>query len=148
MVTEEHHTSVVSLRSMRKEVERGIVIEQEVVWSSTLTSDNVWSLDWISAEEDWEIEADNIVVTLALVLLATARLREWHTYRVELDSKTTRIARKIWKLSAKSDSRISDEDRCLGTDALQEVRLGQMGHVFRDFEVAESATTARMDHSL
>lgn len=73
MVTEEHHAGMITLGSMRKQIEGGIVVEQEVVWSSALRSDDIWPLDWISAEEDWEVETDNVIVALPLFWLANTR---------------------------------------------------------------------------
>lgn len=70
MVTEEHHASMVSVFRQQKiylsakhvcwvpfgrmsqQVERSIVVQQEVVRSPSLAADGIWTLDGIPAEED------------------------------------------------------------------------------------------------
>jgi hypothetical protein len=46
VVTEKHLASMVSLGRKSEKIEEGIIIQQEVHMN------DVWTLDWISAEED------------------------------------------------------------------------------------------------
>jgi hypothetical protein len=90
-------------------------------------------LDRITAEEDWEVESNDVVVTLT---------------SVELDSKTSGVASLIGELPAKGDSRETNKGRCLLAWTLEEVRLGHVGHICSGLEVSKSSRAARVDHSL
>ena len=85
VVAEEHHSSVVAFWGMRQQIECGIVVKQEVVRSPALRANDIGTLNGISAEEDGEVETNNIVVTLA---------------GVELDGKATRVPGEIGELSS------------------------------------------------
>ena len=76
VVGEEHHASMVTFWCVRKQVEGGIVVQQEVIGSSRLGANDVGTLDRITAEKDGEVEADDVVVALA---------------GIELDGETARI---------------------------------------------------------
>jgi hypothetical protein len=52
VITEEHQTSMVSLRSAAKEVKDAIVVEQEVLGIAVLRPNDIWALDRVSAEEN------------------------------------------------------------------------------------------------
>ena len=106
VVTKEHQTSVVTLRCVCQEIKYGIVINQEVGRVTGLRADNVGTLDRITAEEDGEVEADNVVVAFS---------------GVELDGKTTRVACFVWVFSAHCDSTKADKDRCLLANTGEEV---------------------------
>jgi hypothetical protein len=116
MIAEEHHACVVALRSMSQKVEGGIVIQQEVVRSAALRSNDIWSLDRVTAEKDGEVESNNVIVSFT---------------GVEFDSKASWIAGKIWKFSSQGDGRISEENGCLDSGTSQEVRLRPVSHLMR-----------------
>ena len=69
-------------------------------------SNYVWSLDGIAAEEDGEVEADDVVVAL---------------HGVKLNGETTGVASFIRVLTTNGDCGESDEDRSLFTYAGEEV---------------------------
>ena len=55
VVGEEHQTSVVALRSVAQKIEGSIVVEQEVLGVASLRTDDIRSLEWVTAEEDREV---------------------------------------------------------------------------------------------
>lgn len=59
VVREEHQTSVVAFRSVSQKIEGSIIIEQEVLGVASLRADDIWSLNRITAEEDWEVLKQN-----------------------------------------------------------------------------------------
>jgi hypothetical protein len=133
MIAEEHHASMITLRSVSEQVECRIVIEQEVVRSASLRSDDVRTLDGIATEEDREIQTHDIVVALA---------------GVEFDGKASWIPGQVGKLASQGHCRVAKEDGCLRSESLEKVGLGQVRHVLSRFEMTESTTTARVDHPL
>ena len=52
VITEEHHACVVAFRIVCQKVKEGIVIQEKVVRVTSLRADDIWALDWVSAEED------------------------------------------------------------------------------------------------
>lgn len=68
---------------------------------SLLRSNVVRSLEWVSDEEDGEVQADEIIVPVL---------------GVELDSVTSRVSRRVGVFSAVGDGRESAEDRGLLAD--------------------------------
>ena len=52
VVTEEHHSGMVGLGSVGKEVERGVVVQEEVLRVPLLRANDVRSLHGVAAEED------------------------------------------------------------------------------------------------
>jgi hypothetical protein len=62
MITEEHQTSMVSLRSAAKQIKDAIVIEQEVLGIAVLGSNDIWALDRVSAEEDGLVKSTDVLL--------------------------------------------------------------------------------------
>lgn len=60
-----------------------------------LRTDDIRTLDWIAGEEDWPIEADNVIVALACV---------------QLDREASRVAGEIRELAPKSHSAEAKEE--------------------------------------
>ena len=105
-----------------QQVKGGIVIQEEVLWISGLRSNDIGTLNWVSAEKDrlltsektsrpvereeYPVQAYDIIVALA---------------SVELNCESAGIAGRIWELSAKGDSGEANEDGCFGASGLQEV---------------------------
>lgn len=80
-------------------------------------SNYVWSLDGIAAEEDGEVETDNVIVAL---------------HGVKLNGETTGVASFIRVLTTNGDCGESDEDRSLFTYAGEEV--GFLEEIFSIFQ--------------
>lgn len=108
VVAEEHKCSVIGLGCATQKVEKCIVINEEVGWVSMLRADNIRSLDGIAAEEDWEVEANHVIITFT---------------GVELDHKTMRITWEIRELAAQRDGTKAYEDGRLPTYFAQKERL-------------------------
>lgn len=81
-----------------------------------LGADNIRPLDRIAAEEDWEVEANQVVVALT---------------RVELDRKTARIACEVRELAAQRDRTEAYKDGRLFTYFAQKVGLGSISIIGR-----------------
>lgn len=111
VVGEEHEPCMIAFGSVAEEVKGCVVVEEEVLGITGLRADDIWTLNWVSAEEDGKVQPHDVVVSLP---------------GVELDSKTSRVAGFIWELSSKCDSRETNEDWCSGSGLLQEVRLGKV----------------------
>jgi len=62
VVTEEHDTGMNRFGGVAEQIECGIVVEQEVTGVACLGTDNIGSLDRVAAEEDREVEANDVVV--------------------------------------------------------------------------------------
>ncbi len=84
MIGEEHQTRMITLWCATKQVERGIVVEQEVLRVSCLRANDIRSLNWVAAEEDGKVQANDIIVAFA---------------SVELYGEATRISCFVWKLA-------------------------------------------------
>lgn len=52
VVGEEHHTCVVGFGCEGEEIKEGVVVEEEVLGAAGLGADDIWALNWVSAEED------------------------------------------------------------------------------------------------
>ena len=52
VITEKHQTCVISLRSAAEQVKDAIVVEQKVLGIAVLRSNNIWTLNRVSAKED------------------------------------------------------------------------------------------------
>jgi hypothetical protein len=93
VVTEEHETGMIAFWGVCEQIEQRIVVRKEVLGVARLRTDDVWPLNWVTAEEDglnlsvvcsnvrvidntYEVEANDIVVAF---------------HRVELDGETTRV---------------------------------------------------------
>lgn len=63
VIREEHQTSVVALRRAAEQVEGRVVVKEEVLRVAGLRADDVWPLDRVAAEEDREVQADDVVVS-------------------------------------------------------------------------------------
>lgn len=133
VVAKEHETSVVALRSVAEQVEDTVIVEEEVLGIAILRSDDIGTLNGISAEKDGEVQPYDVVVAL---------------YGVEFDGETARVAGLIRKFSSGRYGRETDEDGCLLADRGQEVRLGEVEHVFGGLKISECSRTARMHHAL
>jgi hypothetical protein len=53
MIAEEHETGVIRLRSVSKEVEEGIVVQQEIPRIAVLRANHIRTLERVTTEEDW-----------------------------------------------------------------------------------------------
>lgn len=118
VVTEEHHTGVNRFGGVAEQIECGIVVEQEVTRVACLGTDNIGSLDRVAAEEDREVEANNVVVAPRMKKSANCTLRtrlrlDHLLLGVELDSKTTRVASLVRELTTQGNGRETNEDGCL-----------------------------------
>lgn len=63
-----------------------------------LRTNDIWALDWITTEEDWPIEANNVIVALPCV---------------QLDGEASRVPGEIGKLTPKGDGAETKEEGCL-----------------------------------
>ena len=112
-VGEEHGSSMIGFRDVGEEIEGCVVVDEESLGVSTLTSDVVGSLHRVSDEEDGPIEAHNIVVSFACV---------------ELDSKSSGVSCQIRELASQSDRRVAKKDGSFRAGALEEVCFREMRH--------------------
>lgn len=111
--------------SICKQIEQGVVVQQEVRRIPVLGANNIGALNGITTEEHWlchrlvagvlgdlgmayKVQSHNVVVSLT---------------GVELDGKTPWISRLIRKLSAQGHSREADKDWSSHTLRPQEMRL-------------------------
>lgn len=151
VVAKEHQTRVIGLRSVTQEIKQSVLVEQEVLRVTPLRADDIRSLNRVSAEENGEVEADDVVVPFL---------------RVELDGESAGIPSFIGEFSAESDGREANKDWCLLPGRLEKIRFliissvppgsfimnlvvdtyGQIGHVLCDFKKAEGAAAAGVDH--
>lgn len=92
---------MIRLRDVGEEIKPRIVVKQERLGVSLLRSNIVRSLEWVTDEEDGEVQADEIVIPVL---------------GVELDSVTSRVSRRVGVFSAVSDGGESAEDRGLLAD--------------------------------
>lgn len=106
MVGEEHQAGVITLWSAAQKIKCSVIVEEEVFWVACLGPDHVGTLNGVTAEEDWEVQADNVVVAFL---------------GVEFDGESTRVSGLIRKFAAKGDGTEADEDRSLLSDGLEEV---------------------------
>ena len=111
MIGEEHQSSMVSLGCVGEQIERSVVIQQEVVWTTGLRADHVWALNGVSAEENGEIEAYNIVVAFT---------------SIELQCETAWVAGCVGEFTTQGDRGEADKDWGLNADAAEEVGLGKV----------------------
>ena len=127
VVAKEHEASVITFWRITQQVEESIVVEQKVLGIAELRTDDVRSLDWISAEENrldsvsiralgqsmrcdftYEVQTDDVVVAF---------------HRIEFDCKPSWISGLVGILPPRCDCREANEDRSFLTSALQEVRF-------------------------
>jgi len=123
VVTEEHETGMVAFWGVCEQIEKRVVVGKEVLWVARLRSDDIWPLDWVTAEEDglklsvvcsnvrvinetYEVETNDVVVAF---------------HCVELDGETTRITSLVWVLTSNGHSGEADEDGRLLADGRQEI---------------------------
>lgn len=118
---------MVPLGRVREQVNQRVEVEQPCHRVSVLGADDVGALDGVAAEEDGEVEPDDVVVAL---------------HGVELDGEAARVAALVGELAAKGDVGEADEHGGLFADRGEEVGLGQGGDVFGALEVAEGAGAA------
>ena len=124
---------MVTFRRQSEQVEGRVVVEEEVLRVAGLGANNVRALNWVAAEEDREVQADNVVVSFA---------------SVQLDGKPSGVASLIRELTAKSDRRKPDKSRSPLARTLQEVGLGQVRNIRSSFKVSKSSRAARVNHAL
>ncbi len=105
VITEKHASCVICFGDVGKQIEKRIHIQQEVSRIARLRSYHVWALDWIPTEKDWEIEANQVIVSLL---------------SVELDSEASRIAGLVRKLATECNCAKPDESRCFLADRAEE----------------------------
>ncbi|KAJ8612316.1 hypothetical protein MRB53_037526 [Persea americana] len=132
-VGEEHGACVIRLGHIGQEIKGSVVVDEEGLWVSALTSDVVRTLHRIADEEDGPVQTDDIVVAFL---------------GVELDRETSRIASEIGKLLAKRDGGEAQEQRSLLADLGEECGLCQMGYILGDLEVAEVPRSGRVHTTL
>lgn len=95
VIREEHHAGMIGLRNIGQKVENGIPINEEVLGVSLLAANNIGTLDGVTAEENWPVKTDNVVITV---------------WSVELGSKASRITAFVGEFTAKSDGRKTGKD--------------------------------------
>lgn len=91
-VREEHSSRVVRLWHIGKEIEGSIIIDEEGLRVSALTSDVIRSLHGVSNEEDRPVQSDNVVVAFS---------------GVELHGETSGVTCEIGKFFSESNGRES-----------------------------------------
>ena len=133
MVAEEHHASMIAFGSVRQQVKRRIVVQQKVVWSASLRSNNIRPLNRIAAEKDREVQTNHIIVALACV---------------ELDGEPPGVSCQIRELASQSDRRVAKKDGSFRAGALEEVCFREMRHVLGGLKVTEGATATGVHHPL
>lgn len=89
-------------------------------------------MEWVTNEEDWEVQADEIVVSVLCV---------------ELDGVSSRISSFIGVFSAVGDGRESTEDGGLLADGGEEGCLGEVADVFGYDEFTECGPSTGMNDS-
>ena len=94
---------------------------------------HIWEFDGVSDEEDRQIVAYQIVVSV---------------FGVELDGKTSWIASRIGRSSCTHHRRETDEDICLFLRVLEEFRASVFCHALVHLEVAVRAGTFSVNHTL
>lgn len=69
VVGEEHHAGVVVFWGVAKQIEGSAVVEQEGVGTTRLRSDDIRTLNGITAEEDGPVKADDMIVSFTSIEL-------------------------------------------------------------------------------
>jgi len=123
------------LGSQRHEVKHRIVVDEEVLWVAGLRPDDVGTKHGVSAEEDREVDAKNIIVALL---------------GVELESETAGIASAVRELLAVGDRAESAHERSLlsHSSRTKELGLRVSGHVLAELEVSHGTRAAGVDRAL
>lgn len=110
VVTKEHQSGVIALRNICKKIKQAVIVNQEVCRVPLLRSNNIGPLNRVSAEENWPVQTNNIVVSVI---------------GVHFNSKTTGVTPLIRELSSESHGGETNCYRCLPTSLLEEVCLKQ-----------------------
>jgi hypothetical protein len=133
VVGQQHQTGMIGLGNVRKEIKPSVVVEQERFGVSLLGSNIVRTLERVPDEENREVQADKIVVSVL---------------GIELDGVTSRVPRRVGILSAVRDSRETAEDRGFLADGGEEGRFGKVADVLGDDKLSESSPSAGMYDAL
>lgn len=126
VVTEEHETSMITLRCACKQVKDTVVVEQEVLGVAVLGSNDVGARNGVSAEKDGLLlSAGNTTLDAGGLRSSNQRyhscpimvnscsvveLLHTHLHCVELDGETTRVTGLIREFASGRDSGESNED--------------------------------------
>ena len=136
-VAHDPHQHVSRFRSERDEVPERVMRRSRlgdlVVRLGLHGMDEVRKLDRILNKEDGDVVADQIPDAFV---------------RVELDGKSANIARRIGGSPRSGNRRKADEDGRLLRRVAEQLRLGEMGQVFVDLEIAVRRRPARVNDPL
>lgn len=113
-----------------EEIEPPVVVEQERLGFTLLRTDVIGTLEGVSNEEDGEVQADKVVVSIL---------------GVELGSVSSRVSSAIRVFPSVSDRAQPGERRRLLAHAPEQLGFGQMRDVLGDDKLSESGPSGRVN---